>query len=122
MMNNIIKSKLEEVVQNLGDKFNYKLTDEGFSLTPSSIENPTTTIEVKFDENGYRLYAETMQKCLLPDPCILIPHQISEKQLLSHIGYKGYVNYTDGIDIIDIFDNAYEVKGITYEQFEFRNP
>lgn len=117
-MNDTIQTKYDEVVQNLGDKFTYQMTDEGFKFTPSSIQNPTTTVEVKFDENGYKLYAETIQDCLLPDPCILIPHQISEKQLLSHIGYKGYVNYTDGIDIIDIIDNAYEAKGIAYEQFE----
>ena len=117
-MNNTIKEKYEQVVQNLGDKFTYQMTDEGFRFKPASIQNPTTTIDVKFDENGYKLYAETIQDCLLPDPCILIPHQISEKQLLSHIGYKGYVNYTDGIDIIDIIVNAYEAKGVAYEQFE----
>ena len=88
-MNNTIKEKYEQVVQNLGDKFTYQMTDEGFRFKPASIQNPTTTIDVKFDENGYKLYAETIQDCLLPDPCILIPHQISEKQLLSHIGYKG---------------------------------
>lgn len=54
-MNDTIKTKYDEVVQKLGDKFTYKMTDEGFSFTPSSIENPTTTIEVKFDENGYKL-------------------------------------------------------------------
>ena len=115
MMNNTIKNKYEEVVKNLGDKFTYQMTDEGFSLTPSSIENPTTTIEVKFDENGYRLYAENTQSCLLPEPCILIPQQISDEQLPSHIGYKGYVKYTDRIDIIVDF---YGAKGIAYEQFE----
>lgn len=107
-MNNTIKDKYEQVVQKLGDKFTYQMTDESFKFTPASIQNPTTTVEVKFDENGYKLYAETMQDCLLPDPCILIPHQISEEQIPSHIGDKGYVNYTDGIDITV---NAYEAKG-----------
>lgn len=65
-MNDTIKTKYDEVVQKLGDKFTYKMTDEGFSFTPSSIENPTTTIEVKFDENGYKLYAETMQNVCCP--------------------------------------------------------